>query len=228
MYGQMASGSLLWHLWRVPDPRSRRGRRYPLGGLLGMLLLAALNGEKSLRGMWLWGCQHWRRISTSLGFWGNPRPPVYTALWYVLREVEPEAVEAAFQDWLASWPAEQPQRVSIDGKVLRGSRRTQTDEAALEVVAAVGQELQVALGQREVVGGNPIDAALALLRAMPLEGKLVVADAGLLCRSVAKTVVAEGGDYLGLVKDNQPALKQALEEWMTPDLFPPEPRTPGR
>ena len=38
------------------NPRRREGKRYNLPGLVGMLLLAAVNGEESLRGMWLWGC----------------------------------------------------------------------------------------------------------------------------------------------------------------------------
>ena len=228
MYGQIPAGSLLDRLTHVSDPRSCQGRSYPLGGLLGMLVLGALNGEKSLRGMCMWGCKHWRKIKGPLGFWGNPRPPVYSTVWYVVRDMEPRAVETAFQDWSASWSAEEPQAVSVDAKALRGSRRTQSVEPALEVVAAVGQKLQVVLGQQEVTEGDDVDAALRLLRAMPLEGKLVIADAGLLCRSFIKTVLDEGGDYLGLVKDNQPALKEALEEWIEPDLFSPGPGASSR
>lgn len=59
MYGDIPSGSLLDHLGRIHDVRSRQGRRLPLGGVLGMLVLGALNGETSLRGMWMWGCKHW-------------------------------------------------------------------------------------------------------------------------------------------------------------------------
>jgi len=31
----------------IPDPRSRRGRQYPLFGLLAIVLLAAMHGERS-------------------------------------------------------------------------------------------------------------------------------------------------------------------------------------
>jgi hypothetical protein len=62
MYGDIPSESLLDHLSRIPDVRSRRGRQLPLGSLLGMLILGALNGERSLRGMWMWGCKHWLQI----------------------------------------------------------------------------------------------------------------------------------------------------------------------
>ena len=85
----------------------------------------------------------------------------------------------------------------------------------------MGQDLQVVLGQQEVGEGGQVEAAVRLLRSIPLEGKLVIADAGLLCRPFVKTVLEGDGDYLGLVKDNQPAMKEALEEWIKDDLFPP-------
>jgi hypothetical protein len=40
----------------IPDPRRRRGRHYPLYGLLAIALLAAMHGDRSLRGVWRWAC----------------------------------------------------------------------------------------------------------------------------------------------------------------------------
>jgi hypothetical protein len=171
--------------------------------------------------MWLWGVKHWRQIKLPLGFIGNRKAPSYGELWTILDALETGALEIAFRDWVASWGGRAPQALSVDGKTLRGSARRGTAQPALEVVAAVGQELQVVLGQQDVGEGAQVGAALHLLRSMPLEGQLVTADAGLLCRPVAKAILEGKGDYLGLVKDNQPALKEALEEWMTDDLFPP-------
>ena len=45
--------SVLGRLQTLPDPRRRQGRRYPLAALLNMLILAALHGAPSWRGMWL-------------------------------------------------------------------------------------------------------------------------------------------------------------------------------
>ena len=50
--------NLLAKLQEVPDVRRRQGRLYPLASVLGMLILAALNGESSLRGMLGWGERH--------------------------------------------------------------------------------------------------------------------------------------------------------------------------
>jgi hypothetical protein len=228
MYADIPVGSLLDHLSRIPDPRDRQGRTLPLAGLLGMLLLGALNGETSLRGMWMWGCKRWRQIKLPLGFIGNRNPPVYSEVWTVASALETGLLEGAYGAWVGSWSDKAPQALSVDGKTLRGSGRTRTSEPARQVVAAVGQELREVLGQCEAVGGDQVEASLRVLRAIPLEGKLVIADAGLLCRPFVKTVLEGGGDYLGLVKENQPELKQALDEWIAEDFSPPGARASGR
>lgn len=221
MAESMHRENLLGEFGRRHDPRSRRGRRYPLQGLLGMLILAALHGEKSLRGMWMWGCKHWESIRRPLGFVGNPHPPVYGTVWYVVSALQSDVLDRTLQEWTLSWSAERVRSVSVDGKVLRGSRRTNPEQAALEVLTAAGQELKVVLGQRGVSGGDLVAAAVELLKTMPLQGKLVTADAGLLCRPVVDAILEGGGDYLGVAKDNQPELKKAVDDWVEPNVFPP-------
>ena len=93
MEGRIRQESLLGGLKQVTDPRRRQGKVYPLGGLLGMLILAALNGESSLRGMWLWSCQHWGTISRALGFTGQRRPRSYGTVWYVVSRLDVAELE---------------------------------------------------------------------------------------------------------------------------------------
>lgn len=92
------------------------------------------------------------------------------------------------------------------------------------MISVVGQDLKVVLGQQEVSSGDQVAAAIQLLKTIPLAKKLVTADAGLLCRPFAQAVLEGGGDYLGVVKDNQPALKEAIDEWIEPQIFSPGPR----
>lgn len=207
------------HLQAIPDPRSRRGRSYPLAGLLGMVILGALHGERSLRGMWLWGCKHWSQIARPLGLLiGREHPPAYNTLRYLLRALRAAhlaSLEAGMQ------PEGAEEAISVDGKHLEGSRRLVPPRPALEVVTAVGQEMKRVLGQEEVAVGGEVAAAIALLQRMPLRGRVVVADAGLLCRPVLGAILEGGGDYLGVVKGNQPQLHEALETWGEPLIFPP-------
>ncbi|MGC8877720.1 MAG: transposase family protein [Anaerolineae bacterium] len=77
----MEKKSLLDYLGTVPDPRRRQGRRYPLAGVLAVLILAALHGESSLRGMWQWAQAHQDLLLKPLGFEARGRLPGLTTLW---------------------------------------------------------------------------------------------------------------------------------------------------
>jgi hypothetical protein len=49
-----------------------------------------------------------------------------------------------------------------------------------------------------------------------LRGKVVTGDAIFTQQGRARQIVQSGGDYLFLVKANQPGLRAALEAWFTP------------
>jgi len=227
MEGRIPEDSLLGRLKQVADPRRRQGKVYPLGSLLGMLILAGLNGESSLRGMWLWGCDHWAIISRPLGFTGQRHPPSYGTVWNVVSRLDVAQVEAVVRAWGQASQLAQAAVLSGDGKVLRGSQRTEPAEAALEVVTMVAQQFKQVVGQQPVDQAGYVRATVQLLRAVPLEGKLVTMDAGLLHRSVAKTIVAGEGDYLGSLKGNEPEVKQVVETWLQANLSPSRPTASG-
>ena len=121
-------------------------------------MLAALNGERSLRGMWLWGCAHWPQIADGLGFWDVPRPPTLSTIWYVVTRLDLDALNGAMQSWAAPWLQPEPEGWSIDGKVLRGSKRA--EQAALSVVGFAAHALQGVLRQQPVEAGDEVMAAV--------------------------------------------------------------------
>ena len=181
-------GSVMECLSRVHDPRRRQGKRYGLPGVIGMLLLAALHGESSLRGMWLWAEGQWERIAEPLDLWGNEGPPAYGTLWELMSHIDIEELSRALY---MGRQAKADGAYTVDGKVLRGSRRAA--EPALQVVTAAGQDYRRILAQETVEAGDSVEAAIALLQGMPLEGKIVSLDAGLLQREVVKTINEKGG-----------------------------------
>lgn len=210
--------SLLGRLKRIPDRRGRRGRRYPLAAVLGMLLLAAINGESSLRGMWLWCVQRWQRISRELGLMDVANPPALSTVWYILKDVDYAALEAQLSAWQESRWGQHIQHISLDGKQLRGSKRE--GQGALHVVVAVGHELKTVLRQQPAPEGDEVAATLALLASVPLAGRVVTLDAGLLNRQTTTCILEGGGDYVGLVKGNQEGVRGAVEEWIDSALSP--------
>jgi hypothetical protein len=181
-------GSVMERLQHVHDPRRREGKRYNFQGLMAMLLLAALHGETSLRGMWLWGCGQWARIAGPLDLWGTPGPPAYATVWELMANVDAEELGRALCE---SAHAAEEEAFSADGKVLRGSRRA--TEAALQVVTVAGHRYHEIWGQVEAKGEDCVEAVTALLYELPLEGRIVSLDAGLLQRSVVTTIEEKGG-----------------------------------
>lgn len=224
----LPENSLLWHLCQIPDVRRREGRIYPLGNLLGILVLAALNGKRNLRQMWLWATSHWGGISRPLGFSGQAQAPVYGTLWYALQGLDYLALEQEIERWSATLHPAESEGFSLDGKVLRGSRRTDPPQAALEVVTLAAQTLKQVAGQRLAAEQDAGEAAIELLKAVPVRGRLVTVDAGLLHAALANTIVEQGGDYLGPLKDNEPNMKEAVDIWIDAQLFPPGQSPPRR
>jgi hypothetical protein len=210
--------SLLARLRTLPDPRRRQGRRYPLPALVGLLVLAAMHGETSVRGMWLWGCLRWDVLWEPLGFW-TPRPPTLTTVWGLLARLDAVALDTALSAWSSGGVGPADGALSVDGKWLRGSRRA--GRPARKVVEVVSHERAVVLGQREAPHGDELAAALALLRELPLAERVVTMDAGLLQRSVLEVIVARGGAYLGVLKANQPGVADAVTLWLQEELSPP-------
>lgn len=215
--------SLLGRLQTLPDPRRRQGRRYPLAALLGLLILAALHGESSLRGMWLWSRNHWDQLWWPLGF-GSPHFPALTTMWNLLGALDADLVDRIVSDWLRELLGQPVGGLSADGKVLRGSRRV--DLPAVWLVALARHDMGSVLHQRQVIqGSHELPTLLALLRETPLQDQVMTLDAGLLCADTTQVVRAQQGDYLGVVKGNHAEIKMAVDDWIAEQIFSPSARS---
>jgi hypothetical protein len=177
MKTEIPANSLLWHLHQVPDTRRRQGRVYPLGNLLGLLVLAALNGQTTLRQMLFWAVKRWAVVSRPLGFSGEAKAPAYRTLWYTLQQLDEEELEHNAKAWFVSINQAESEGWSLDGKVLRGSRRNDPKQAALEAVTMAAQTLKRVVGQRTAAEHDDVEAVIDLLKAIRLNGKLVTVDA---------------------------------------------------
>lgn len=189
MEQQAGEKGLRAYLKGIPDPRRRQGRIYPLDAVLTMLILAAVNGEKSLRGMWKWAQEHWQQICYGVGMGWLAHPPEYGTLWRILALLPLTALETALRQWAEGVGGE---IISVDGKTLRGSKRA-ASLPALQVVVAAAQGVRLILSREEVEEEEVTQAALRLLQGMSLEGKVVTLDAGLHQRGIAREVVEKGG-----------------------------------
>jgi hypothetical protein len=200
-------------LEQVSDPRGRQGLRHPLTAMLAGVVCAMLCGARGFKPIAQWlraqvpSTWHW------LGF--KRRPPCANCFADLFQLIDAEEFESAIREWTGGLEGclvgdHVLHAVSIDGKTLRGS--VQPHARALHLLSALDQQTSYVLSQIRVAPEtNEAKTALALLKTLILHGKVVVGDAMFCQREVCEEILDSGGDYLIVVKDNQPALRRDVE-----------------
>ncbi len=212
--------SLAEYLAQIPEYRAARGMQHPLLALLLLVCVATLCGARGQSAIADWGRHRGRPWLRRLGF-TRDRAPSQPTLSRLFARIPHKTVEAALGRW-----AEQALRccppaagalegIALDGKTLRGSKRRGAADAHL--LGAFSQRLGVLLGQVGVPDKtNEIGATGEFLLTLALAGRVVTADALLTQREIARTILASGGDYLMVVKENQPTLHADLAATFAP------------
>jgi hypothetical protein len=215
--------SLVQVLADIPDPRSRKGRRHPLTAILSLTVVALLAGCKSLEAIAQFGRDHGVALAHALGF-TRGKTPNKSCLSKLFRRLDVAALEGALGRWVlgriqhGGWDA-----IALDGKTVRGSADGAAPGAHL-LAAYVPAAAAVLQQVRVDAKTNEHKAALRLLGVLPLAGKVVSGDAMFTHRDFARAVRDGGGDYLLVVKDNQPELKAQIQAALHDDAdFSPLP-----
>lgn len=205
--------SLAETLSRIPDPRRVRGRRYHLGSLLALCLVAVLGGARSLATIARFAADTDSSLREQLGLASST--PNASTLGRLLARLDGDALDDAVGAWLARYaadPVDEPGEtligLAVDGKTVRGSR---TDGMAVHLLAGALHGCQTVIAQRQVAAkSNEIPAFAPLLDRLDLRGVVVTADAMHTQRTHAEHVITAGGHYLLVVKGNQKKLRKQL------------------
>lgn len=102
--------------------------------------------------------------------------------------------------------------IAIDRKTICSTEKLVHDNNPLHIASAIISD------SKFVIGSMPCKTKISepeafreLVKLLDVSGAIVVADA-LQCKTKsAETVIREGGDYLFIVKDNTPVLKENIE-----------------
>jgi hypothetical protein len=205
-------GSLAGYLSQVVDPRKLRGRRHSLVALLTAVICGLLCGARGYESLVEWlhalPVEFWHKI----GF--TRRPPKKDCFRDLLIKLDPDAFQLVVNRWIndvlkLELKPEDLQVFSIDGKVLCNTLTPFAD--AVKLLAAVDHATGYVLHQLRVPSEtNEHKTALVLLESMVLEGKVVVGDAAFCQRDVCQQVLANKGEYLLPVKENQADLRRQI------------------
>jgi predicted transposase YbfD/YdcC len=205
--------SIVDHFAAIKDPRREHGKLHRLTDILAIALCAVLAGADSWQQIEIFGNAKEGWLS---GFLALPNGiPSHDTFRRVFCALNPRAFEDAFVSWMnAACGTCGLQRIHIDGKTLRGSRRNTKGGLcpALHLVSAWAGANHLTLGQVAVAGkSNEITAIPALLELLDLKGCIVTIDAMGCQKEIAEQIVAAGGDYVLQVKENQPTLLQDIK-----------------
>lgn len=175
----------------MPDPRSRHGRRYPLGAILALSVCAMLCGARSLYAISQWGRDQGAPIAQALGFSRGQTPSVAT-LHRVFRSLDREALERVLGRWLQGHGLEEGEPIALDGKTLRGIHGEELP--GVHLVAAFAHRSGIVVGQQAVgEQQNELGTLPNLLEQLPIAGRVVTGDAQFTQRELSQEVVEKGG-----------------------------------
>jgi predicted transposase YbfD/YdcC len=207
--------SIIRHFESLPDPRHTRNRRHLLGDVIVIAVsgvIVGCDGPTSIA-RWAKEKEAWLRELLAL----PNGVPSRDCIRRVLSALEPEAFQTCFQSWIVSCvvdcATDSPPTIAIDGKTLRRSHDRAAGLGPLHLVSAWVTEHGLALGQVATEEkSNEITAIPELIEKTDVKGGIVTIDAMGCQRDIAEKIVAEQGDFVLAVKENQPKLYQAIQE----------------
>ena len=203
-------GSLKKHFRGLPDPRVVGRTRHLLFDIIVMAICAVIGN-----------CDDWpdiavfarKREAWFKRFLKLPGGiPCHDTFERVFAALTPRAFERCCLAWLREVAGlVGVDHIAIDGKTLRGSAGSSL--GPLHLVSAWATQANLTLGQVAVDGkSNEITAIPQLLELLDLNGAWVTIDAIGCQKTIARQVVAGGGDYVLIVKGNQEHRLEDIQE----------------
>jgi predicted transposase YbfD/YdcC len=226
---------------QVKDPRRNQGQRFNITSILVLALAAMLSNHLSELAIAQWGAGQSEEIKKALGF-ENGVTPHQSTIQRLFQRLNVEEIEAAFRRiFLQSLNKDQEQRgecaVSIDGKVQKGRLKFEEEHGyPIHAVSLVDHQTGIVLTQGHVektdvetksklTGEEEQEAkkqkselavASRLIQHIDWTGKVLTGDALYCQRCLCSALRQAGGDYLFLVKGNQPQLFEDLRVLFAP------------
>jgi predicted transposase YbfD/YdcC len=198
------------HFRKLKDPRINRRKRHLLLDIIVIALCAVLCGAKDWQQVETFGKQ---RLAWLRRFLKLPNEiPSHDTFERVFDRIDPRAFHQSFQNWVAAIAETlNIKHIAIDGKTLRGSSTSKL--GPLHLVSAWATEHHLSLGQVATAEkSNEITAIPELLELLELHGAIVSIDAMGCQKAIASKIIERGGNYLLVVKDNQPTLLHDIDK----------------
>jgi predicted transposase YbfD/YdcC len=223
------AGSLYHAMQQVPDGRKKRGVRYSVALILTLILLGKVAGMTTPQGVCEWVRLRAERLRQLLPM-TRPTFPCAATYSNVLQAVDAaqvnEVLTQALQRVAATKRCEQePSRLigqaeragtrhlALDGKTLRGTLGHEaSDQKPMHQLGLY--ETKTGLLLKELVTAekqNELSIVAQFLTPLWVKGRILTADALHTQHAFCLAVTRWEGDYVLIVKANQPTLREDLE-----------------
>jgi Domain of unknown function (DUF4338)/DDE_Tnp_1-associated/Transposase DDE domain len=207
---------LLEALRTIPDPRMARGMRHKKLSILAIAVCALVCGAHGFAAIaqWAQACSQdmlKRLLCRRDKKTGRYVPPSEPTIRRFIQTVDAEAVDLGLMGWPeAIGPSDSA--IAVDGKTLKGARSPNGRQTHI-LTAFLHQGATVVAQKAVPEHTNEITVLKSLLDPLPIEGRVVTADALHTQQTTARYLVEEKkADYVFTVKDNQPTLKSHIED----------------
>jgi hypothetical protein len=212
-------GGLIDLLKTVVDPRKPRGVRHPVITVVAIAICAALSGARSFTAIAEWAETLSPEALRKLGS-KRRQPPSEPTIRRVLQRLDADLLDSKIGSWLVLHYPLAGRAVAVDGKTLRGAH--DAGQRPVHLLGAILHQEAVVVGQMTVEEKtNEIPKLPELLAPLPLQGAVVTADALHTQHNTAHYIVEKKqADYLFIIKDNQPTLRNDIAA-LNLSAFPP-------
>ena len=202
---RLTNHSVLSLLAQIPDPRYRRGIRYPIALLIGITLAAILSAATNLRAIGQWAQTIQPPLATLLGL--GARRPDESTIRRVLARLDNSILNRLIGSWtrLRSGQLSGRTVISFDGKTVRGAKAGGHHAPHLVAGLLHGDDTVIAQAQVDSKS-NEIPCLKQILKYLAIAGCLIIADAMHTQYATAIQILAQQGHYLFTVKANQPTM----------------------
>lgn len=198
----------------LPDPRLERRKLHKLIDIVVIGLATLISGGEGFTDMQAFGEAKQTQLKELLELKNGI--PSHDTFGRVFALLDPREFERCLGRWIKQQIQLAPGEViPLDGKTLRGSHDKCRAQAQIESVSAWAQQQGVLLAEVKVAAdSNEITAVPQVLPLLNIAGCIVTFDALNCQKTIVKQIRAQGADYVGALKGNQPQLEQAVAQFL--------------
>ncbi len=205
---------LTHYLEDIDDPRVAGRCSHRLSDILAIAICAVISGADNWVEVEAYGQAKQPWLASFLAL---PHGiPSHDTFGRVFARLDPGQFREGFVGWVADLYAQMAgvgAGIAIDGKTLRRTGDRANAQKPLHMVSAWATDCRLVLGAVATAEkSNEITAIPQLLALLDLTGSVITTDAMGCQRGIAAQIIAQGGDYLLQVKDNQPTLHTRLRK----------------